>query len=541
MKFVERKQNADRVCEGISKIGYKFNAAIEDIVDNSVAAGAKNISICFELEDGATLSEKNKITMIRIIDDGCGMNSQKVETALDLGSEVSYAENSLSKFGFGLKSAGFSLARCVSVYSKSVEGVTPRYYLDRDVIKEKNTYGVCIVPLSEREHVIVTDSGTVIDLDKIKTPHDSTNKILKELRERLGVLYHDFMVNKYLSISLHYKGNVEKIEPKDILFWDATLPAFDPDHYDGKLPCRVIEREIEVLDLPNVTIKAVAFPQNAMSKYAQFSEQERAQIKNFDITRKNSGFFIFRNNRLIRWGDLLGIVTRDDIGFRARIDIGTVHDDTLQVDVSKQNLELSEHFLDSLQNVCRIPLSQAREIFKKCADILNVNGGEEGQKTSETLETIPEEDPDLDVEQIDKSEQRKRRNKNQEKSSKEDNDAQDNVDTKPNEPIFKKIRYSDSIGKSVIFTSEMDPEFGIYIRINKCHQFYHLVLKSLPEASPTRVAIEGLLYSMAVGEKKTEENLQSIQYEDIISVFDKFHRVSSYTLENWASRNQDLF
>lgn len=58
MKFVERKQNADRVCEGISKIGYKFNAAIEDIVDNSVAAGAKNISICFELEDGATLSEK---------------------------------------------------------------------------------------------------------------------------------------------------------------------------------------------------------------------------------------------------------------------------------------------------------------------------------------------------------------------------------------------------------------------------------------------------------------------------------------------------
>ncbi|AXR00466.1 hypothetical protein D0N37_23460 [Pseudoalteromonas piscicida] len=66
-------------------------------------------------------------------------------------------------------------------------------------------------------------------------------------------------------------------------------------------------------------------------------------------------------------------------------------------------------------------------------------------------------------------------------------------------------------------------------------------MSSLPEADPTRVSIEGLFYALAVGEKKTEENLQDLAHEDIIKVFDKFHRVASYNVENWASHNQDLF
>lgn len=333
------------------------------------------------------------------------------------------------------------------------------------------------------------------------------------------------MLNEGLSITLVVKNKEELIQPKDILFWGQALHGYDPDNYDAKKPCKVIDKDIEISPTVDtkVKVRAVIFPQERMSQFQAFSEDERAAIKSYDISRKNNGFFIFRNNRLIRWGDLLGIAGRDDIGFRARIDIYTCHDEILQVDVSKQNLDLSEHFLDALQMNCRVPLSQAREAFDKCKDILDVNGGEEGLKTSETLETIPEEDPDLDYETVDKKEQTERRTKNQQKTSKEDIDKEDlpeddkTVDTPVSEddvpvpaityvePVFKKVRYSDKINKSVIFCSEIDIEHGVYIRINKNHLFYNLVLKSLPEADPTRVAIESLLHSLAVGEKKQKK------------------------------------
>ncbi|HDW0019430.1 TPA: ATP-binding protein, partial [Enterobacter ludwigii] len=506
MEFLARNQNADRVCEGISKIGYKFHAAIEDIIDNSVAAGAKNISVQFVLEEGANLSEKSKIRLLRINDDGKGMSNDIAANSLDLGADSAYEENSLSKFGFGLKSAGFSLGRRVTIYSKQDGVYTEKYFLDRDIIKEKNIYGVCVQHLDEDERSLVkAESGTIVEISKIREPHDSTNKIIKELRERLGVIYHDFMLNEGLSITLIVKNKEELILPKDILFWGQARHSYDPDNYDAKKPCKVINKDIEISPSVDtkVKVRAVIFPQERMAQFQAFSEDERAAIKSYDISRKNNGFFIFRNNRLIRWGDLLGIAGRDDIGFRARIDIYTCHDEILQVDVSKQNLDLSEHFLDALQMNCRVPLSQARDAFEKCKDILDVNGGEEGLKTSETLETIPEEDPDLDYETVDKKEQTERRTKNQQKTSEEDIDKEElpkdiKNDDKPVseedvseptvtyiEPVFKKVRYSDKINKSVIFCSEIDIESGVYIRINKNHLFYNLVLKSLPEADPT--------------------------------------------------------
>ena len=54
---------------------------------------------------------------------------------------------------------------------------------------------MCISELNEYDLPIDSETGTVIALDKIKTPHDSTNKVLKELRERLGVIYNDFNLN----------------------------------------------------------------------------------------------------------------------------------------------------------------------------------------------------------------------------------------------------------------------------------------------------------------------------------------------------------
>ncbi|AXR00464.1 ATP-binding protein [Pseudoalteromonas piscicida] len=301
--FKERKQNADRVCEGISKIGYSFFTAIEDIVDNSITAKASNISIELTLQDGATRQEKSQVELIRIIDDGCGMDEKGIEKALDLGSEVEYEKSSLSRYGFGLKSAGLSLGRRISVYSKKAGVSTKKHILDRDIIKKRKVYGVQIDSLKKEDDILnEVVQGTVVEINSINVPHDSASKTLRKLKERLGVLYFELIKEKDVTISLSCNGKKEEIEKHDILSFASALKNFDPDTYDGKSPYILLDREIEISGTPNIELKVVAFPQARMQNYPGFSEDDKNKIKSYRITRENSGFFIYRNDRLIRWG-----------------------------------------------------------------------------------------------------------------------------------------------------------------------------------------------------------------------------------------------
>ncbi len=117
--------DADRLCEGISKIGYRPSAALMDISDNSVAAGAHELSVEMLLHPDANLSTKGGVAAFRVVDDGAGMLDDQVKSALQIGSSRDYPENSLSKFGLGLKSAGFSLGGRICVLSKR-QGVLTR-------------------------------------------------------------------------------------------------------------------------------------------------------------------------------------------------------------------------------------------------------------------------------------------------------------------------------------------------------------------------------------------------------------------------------
>lgn len=548
MSFEPRQFNADRICEAISKIGYKFHAAIEDIVDNSVAAKAKNIQIIFELEENATLTEKNKVVSITIIDDGIGMHETGVNTALDLGSDVSYNSGSLSKYGLGLKSAGFSLGRKIAVYSKKDNVVTPLKILDRDIIRERNVYGVVNEPL-EKDLLKDNSSGTVVKISKINQPHDSLNKTLKILNSRMGILYNQLIVSEGIDIQIIVGERSHKVEAKDILFLDDAISTFDADTYDGKTPCLVLDQDIELEDcpdIPSVNVKAVVFPMATMKGYPGFNEEEKQKIARYEISRANSGFFIFRNDRLIKWGDNLDIISRDSINLRGYISINTAHDDILHVDVSKQNLVLSEQFLDALELAFRRPIKQAEEARKVCANLLKLNDNNEAEKTNETLQLIAEEDPDELLVPEDRAETTKRRKAKVERSEKEDDQEINSVDetVSSSDPIsqvssFEKVRYSDKL-RHVLYKSGFDSVHGAYVKINKNHAFYDVYLNSLPAADKSRIAIEALFWAMSTAEAITEEKLQTVEQKQILEVFEKFQRIASYNLDNWVAANQEI-
>lgn len=554
--------DADRLCEGISKIGYRPSAALMDIGDNSVTAGAHNVRITLELRPDASLGTKGGVSTFRIWDDGIGMTDDQVKKALQLGSQAEYPAQSLSKFGLGLKSAGFSLGDRISVLSKHDGLLSHLWTLDRDVIRERGVYGAFSEdpPAELAELLTEVSSGTVIEVTKVLPRQDSANRIRRELVERLGVTYYEFLARETdpLKITLHYGNKSEAIEAVDFLFLADAKPSFDPDDYDCKSPVRALTRELDnPLDPtgPKMKLDIAFFPQASMASFAAFTEAERARIKEYRIGRGNHGFFFYRNGRLIVWGDHLAGVTRNDITFRARLSFTDAHDELLHVDVSKQHLMVPEEVEETLKTLARIPLAQASQASQLCTKLTREGVGVEGEEFNRLTEVFEEEDPDEDTGATPPVEVRRKRREALEEHSKAVDSELDPApaDTheagepapetvEPSEPTFERVRYSSGITGSNIAVPGYDADFDTYVRINKNHPFYQLVLNPLPPADKLRMAIEGLLFVAAIAENKTIQNAPaSIETDALQAIFDKYRRTLGQNLEAWLSGHQDLF
>src|SRR5262245_31600927 len=99
MKEVRLPPNAALLLESMRSIGYDPAAAAADLVDNCIAAGARNVSVRFDPGTPRALA---------FLDDGCGMNADGLFAAMRHGSQSPVecrAENDLGRFGLGLKTA----------------------------------------------------------------------------------------------------------------------------------------------------------------------------------------------------------------------------------------------------------------------------------------------------------------------------------------------------------------------------------------------------------------------------------------------------
>ncbi|AWI52029.1 hypothetical protein DEH84_00130 [Aquabacterium olei] len=548
---IKRKMLAGRICDAIAAIGYTNASAIMDIVDNSVSAGSTKVDIYFELEDTKTFSDKSNVLSVKVIDNGCGMDEERLCSALDIGSLQDYPENSLSKYGFGLKSAGFSLGPCISIVSKKGGSITRVASVDKRKLQED--YIVDLLDegsfLDFASAVLTGDSGTAVEVSGCQDKnHDSAKKTIDLLAERLGVTYAYFLDKKEspLEIYIHSSGRpAVKVTSRDILHRDKCISEFDKDRYDCLQPILRKDIELPVSDDPAVDplrLEVVIFPPRKMHTNPALSPEQRSQILSYDVSRKNKGFFIYRNDRLIRWADDLdGLVGKDDLLVRARLRTTTAHDDILHVDVSKQNLFVPEDVYSRIEKELRIPLREMEDVRKRCDEIL---ASEEGQPFNVRNQDLAPQDEEGPRAADDKAEARRRRNELA-KRTREKLSQQGEVEDPPeqvvdsNVPLFQRVRYSDKVGLTLWEMGE-DASEGTFVRINTNHSFYRTVLSSMSEDAAARQSIEGLLWCAAVGEAFTLEHMK-LPPEEIEAVLSKFKKVLSSNLDTWCSNNQDLF
>jgi hypothetical protein len=542
--------NADRICEAISKIGYNPSSAIMDIVDNSFMADAKQIIIKLFLKEGMTVNNAKSIDKIVIVDNGKGMDDDGIKKAMELGSDVNYDANSLSKYGLGLKSAGFSLGRRIEIVSKVIDQpISQKYYLDRDLIKASGIFGYENEDADDLQLTFLNnnESGTLVSFSNlIYTSRVSASKLVEELSYKAGVNYYEFLKSGTISLKIEIYNTEgseilkEKVvQAKDMLFWNEAYEDFIKEEYDCKRPCKVLDDEFENPLNPTgkkIKIQATIFPKDSMRSYPNFTEEEQKKIKEYEVGLKNSGFYFYRNGRLIKWGEDLFL--NREYGLRVKISFDTEHDELFDVDVSKQHLTVSEDVEHILKLFVNNPRNYSKELFEICDSMLKAskNKGKEGSEFNASNSTLEEEDDQTS--NISKEEEKIRKELLADKS-KEYVDAQPKYENEGEEnETFRRVRYWEK-GRN-LWDNGLDRVEGSYVLINKTHPFYDLVLSNFEKGSFERQSMEAIFYSLAVGQNLTVQKFADVDGNLVLDIFKQFARSASHQLDNWVNNNWDL-
>ena len=331
-KLVENTPEAGSLVGSMRSMGYSFESAVADIIDNSVTAGSSEIRIFFPSDPSHCY--------VAVLDNGCGMSNKELHTAMRYGStacEEDRAENDLGRFGLGMKAASLSQCRVMTVVSKK-KGRLSAYQWDYNKIKGQRKWLMLEYSIDELKKLPHLDElkalshGTLVvwqDFDIISKA--SSGQVFTTLTE-----YKAKMID-YVGLIFHRFISARKPAKIDFYINKHKVEALDP-FLEGH-PKTNARREIDlaVKDKDGIErhIKAQPF---ILPYIKDLSEKDIKKIGGVENMRTRQGYYIYRNNRLIIWGKWFG-QPRSELtkNARVRVDIPNTLDDVWGIDVKKQN------------------------------------------------------------------------------------------------------------------------------------------------------------------------------------------------------------
>ena len=568
-----RKINAARVLFGISRIGYTPASAICDIIDNSVTAQASNVWIFIKKKnEGYNLNKKNNVEEYIIIDDGKGMSIEQLDNALDLGSsDALYAQNTLSKFGLGLKSASFAQGDRLDVISSDGTGSGfCKEYVDLEDIGDE--YFSIQSQLSEEDKELIdkylkeNKRGTIIRISKIRNNnHPSIKSTIDELKEKIGVIYYYFLNDKKLQIYL----DGEKILAFDPLFVDEAGDAnLDENDWDGKSVQWLLKpTEIQLDSSMNVNgkIEITMLPHPKVRKNEDISDSVIRE--KYHISANNYGFYVYRNGRLINWANKLDIIPYDQdfYAFRGRINIQSNADDAFNIDVSKSKINLSEDARESLDDYiadykrkCKTAWKNAYDKYKSATtessnDIANNISNDIGDALDTS--SMDEDNPDFAVEkskrekEIEK-ESRKRdvtdtigrmKDEGKDDASEMNITPEDIAETMKGSAsidALKNIFRVPTISDNKLWEPYVDAEKKECVRISKNHRYAKLIYEDNVANKDLQILFELLLYVEAKAELQVRKEFHKAKLDIVTKIMDEYRVAISEKLAKLCRKEE---
>lgn len=328
--------SARRLTNSLRDIGYSFESAVADLVDNSVAAGADTIAIDIHFD--------GRNSYITIADNGAGMHDEQINEAMRFGSRRKYDEGDLGRYGLGLKTASLSQCRRLEVVSKGNRLSSPvARAIDLDFIHTVDDW--VTLDISEEAEaasaasLITGDSGSVVvwrKLDRLlpaKSPEGGWARrriegLAPKLEAHLSMVFHRFLSGEAGS-TIEISVNGTSLEP-----WDPF-----GRNEEATETLDVDEFEIEHGEISDtVVLRRYLLP--AREDYS--SREAFEQASGPDKWNRQQGLYIYRANRLVQWGGWAGIRTIDEHtkSARASLDFGTTLDEAFNINVAKMRVNL---------------------------------------------------------------------------------------------------------------------------------------------------------------------------------------------------------
>lgn len=345
----ETPPKANAMINTFRAFGYNLQTAIADIIDNSISAKADNIWINYAW-DGTD-------SWVTILDDGEGMNLSSLVNAMTPGSKDpndERDENDLGRFGLGLKTSSFSQCKVLTVVSKTEGYPVLKRCWDLDFVNQTGKWSLLdyISDESYLDKLSEMKSGTLVlwqNLDRLvgnsHKENDAARKVFLEefslVEEHLGLVFHRYLQKKKLKLFI----NGIQIQP-----WDP----FMKEENGGQLICT------EGPDANNVTIKCYVLPH-----ISNIDIEVRKKAKT-DDWYKLQGFYIYRNERLLLYGDWLGLFPKNEHYKNARIliDIPNKLDHLWKIDIKKATATPSISIRKDLVRLGKMTRLAAANIYR---------------------------------------------------------------------------------------------------------------------------------------------------------------------------------
>ena len=337
---------ASTLMGSLRSMGYSFESAVADVVDNSISAHAQNIRILFPSNPMDELA-------LGILDDGDGMTNDVLFEAMRYGclsAEEERSEEDLGRFGMGMKSASLSQCRRLTVVSyegRELNGYTWDYnhivetqdWMIQELetkeinrlpyISKLNNQGVGTLVIWQDFDVLSNSSGGQV--------YSSLVDLRSSLEKSLALIYHRYL-SGVASSRLHIFINELDIKPLD---------PFLEQH-----PKTTSKKEIELDVKDSSGIERIIKIRPFILPFAtELKEKDKQLIGGVENLRAKQGFYIYRNKRLIIWGTWFGLKQRAELtkNARIRVDIPNSLDDIWSIDIKKQQASIPKQILHRLK------------------------------------------------------------------------------------------------------------------------------------------------------------------------------------------------
>lgn len=350
--------DASAMLESLRAFGYSTPAAIADLIDNSITAGARNVWVQFHWD--------GRDSHVAVLDDGGGMPEEALVGAMRAGSRSPLDERppgDLGRFGLGLKTASFSQCRQLTVASRARghDPATRRW--DLDYVREHRQWRLLksaapgsddrLAPLSGMEQgtlVLWEKMDRVVPNDDVSSEADHARfrELIAAVYEHLAMVFHRFL-GKAFRVYVNGRQPRHQVKP-----WNPFLPSHEATQHFPE----------EAISTPKGVIAVRPYVLPHKDKLGDRLHEEMRGPAGWNAQQ---GFYVYRNQRLLVAGDWLGLgYTKEEHYKLARIqvDLPNTMDSDWDIDVKKSRARPPGAIRDRLRTIADLVRSRAVEIYR---------------------------------------------------------------------------------------------------------------------------------------------------------------------------------